>query len=235
MISCTHSFKFDRVIVLASLSLNKDSSSSTSCGIKTWRVDLWEHTRTPAKEARANIANTPKSGKAHAGTMLDSVFGIFAGCTSDTSLASYLRGGASVVGDSAVGASVVGATVVGAAVVGASLVDASVVSGSVVGAAVTGTSVVDAGVGTVSQGLEGVGAGTGTGTGTTGAQGLAGVGAGTGTGTGTTGAQGLAGAGAGTGTGTGTTGAQGLPSVGAGVGAGVGGGTYGVVVTVVGM
>jgi len=54
-------------------------------------VDRLLRARTLTKAAKENIAKTPKSGKAQAGTMLDSVFGVAACCTYVVSLASYLR------------------------------------------------------------------------------------------------------------------------------------------------
>merc|ERR1712232_1176436 len=68
---------------------NRASSSNSGSEIETWRVDLWDRARTPTTAARENIATTPKTGKAHAGTMLDSAFGIAACCTGVASLASY--------------------------------------------------------------------------------------------------------------------------------------------------
>merc|ERR1740130_1085312 len=77
-------------------SLKKDCSSCSTCetGCTIWSclVDLVARTRMLTKAAKENMATTPKSGKANAGTALESFFvGVASCCTSVTSLASYFR------------------------------------------------------------------------------------------------------------------------------------------------
>jgi len=75
----------------------KASSSRTGSKTAASLVDLWLRARVLAKAAKVNIATTPRRGKAHTGTMLDSFSGVAACCTKAASLASYLRiGGATV-------------------------------------------------------------------------------------------------------------------------------------------
>jgi len=112
-------------------SLKKASSSScTVCAIATCLVDRPLRARTLTKAAKENIATTPKSGKAQAGTMLDSVFGVAACCTSVIPLASYLRATGDAVAQGLEGATGTGAAVVqGLPGVGAGVVVTVVTTG----------------------------------------------------------------------------------------------------------
>jgi hypothetical protein len=77
------------------LATQSKASSSNSCASSmSWicLVDLARRVRTVTNATKVNMASTPKSGKAHAGTMLDSFLGIATCCASTVSLASYSRG-----------------------------------------------------------------------------------------------------------------------------------------------